>query len=132
MGGWPIPWIAVPYRLGMTYRTRRAKMLELGLCQVCGLGHEEGGEVLMLVNESRVPDGDPAGFEVLAMDDAIMHRRCYRLAVGRCPALRDLRRAGDLQAVVAPVEALSKFEDDQTGEPRWGAPLERCRLEPLP
>jgi hypothetical protein len=91
IGGWPIPWVTPAENLKQTDPDRMSLVVEYALCQVCGLGHNPMGFVYFFVNLEVGPI--PINLEdkiVQAMDNAVLHESCMKLAVGRCPALRDL------------------------------------------
>lgn len=68
------------------------------ICQVCGLGYQHGDEAFALVKAKTIPRARK-DFEVQAMDNGIMHRRCLLLALKHCPELKRLRDKGMLQVV---------------------------------
>ncbi len=101
------------------------------LCQVCGEGHEPDDTVYLLVNDPTEPGTDVSFAWAVAIDDAIMHERCLRLAAGRCPALKRLRAEGKLRVVTCPARAVSAhtFEiGEEAGEPRLAADGEHCTV----
>lgn len=105
-GGYPVPWVSPASSLGETIPERREEVLDGLLCQVCGEGHDPDGTAYLLVGDpASVEDGDPTGRSVRLMDDALMHERCARLAVARCPELRRLR-GGHLAVFRGPVDAV--------------------------
>lgn len=91
--GLPIAWISLPDALGQTDPDRHRTSVLERICQVCGEGHEPDGEIWLMVNEPRREElPEPRdGKEALAMDDALLHPRCAKLALGRCPGLKELR-----------------------------------------
>lgn len=98
IGGWPIPWVSPAENLAEMQGARLLAAASGAICAVCGCDYAEDEVAFALVKESELPES-PDGMEVQAMDGAIMHERCLRLAVGRCPRLRALRDAGELQLV---------------------------------
>jgi hypothetical protein len=75
----------------------------------------DGGTVYVLVNEAPVRGEDLTGRLAQAMDDAVMHGRCARLALARCPHLRALQAASGLAVVRGPAGAVDAhtFDDAQ-------------------
>jgi hypothetical protein len=100
-GGLPVPWVSPIDELKRTHPGRMAEVVENALCQICGLPHEPDATVYLLVNEANVPD-DLETKWLQAMDNAVMHEQCFKLAYGRCPALRELRMEYRLQVFTAP------------------------------
>jgi hypothetical protein len=103
---------------------RQAEVVEYGLCQVCGLGHEPGDTVYVFVAEP--PPAEPEGKVVKAMDDAVLHERCMKLARGRCPGLAAQERAG-LWMLRAPFGAVSVYQPEETDD-FLGIPSEACEV----
>lgn len=107
--GWPVPWVSPKDELSVTDAQRLAEVMDQKLCQVCGKGHEPGTTVFICVNLSNEPelkdcdltDSDNAA---IPMDQGVMHERCARLAVGRCPVLGALKAMGHLQVISALIE----------------------------
>lgn len=91
IGGWPIPWVTPAENLKQTDPDRMAKVVDYALCQICGLAHEPMSFVYFFVNLEIGPIPDNVEDKIVqAMDNAVMHEHCMKLAIGRCPALRDL------------------------------------------
>lgn len=105
---YPVPWISPSSDLAVMDPRRHRRVVEDMLCQVCGEGHQEGSDVYLFVNEASPA---PRGAVAQAMDDALMHERCARLAHGRCPELRRLRQGGRLRAYRAPLSAVVLLEE---------------------
>lgn len=122
----PTPWITVLPNFATIHPGRRERMVEDRLCQVCGLGHEPGAEVIVF-QAGRLRDKATGGelhlgpdFEVAAhfdqvaialRDAALLHERCARLAVRHCPALSRWRESHALFAFAGPLDALMVFKD---------------------
>ena len=91
IGGWPIPWVTPAENLKQTDPDRMTEVVDYALCQVCGLGHNPMSFVYFFVNLEVGPIPDSLEDKMVqAMDNAVLHERCMKLATGRCPALRDL------------------------------------------
>jgi hypothetical protein len=69
------------------------------ICAVCGLGYREAERAYVLVKDEEQHTSIPEGVMIQAMDNAVMHRRCLVLALGRCPKLLELRREGKLKVI---------------------------------
>ena len=82
---------------------------------MCGEAFD-GGTVYVLVNEPPVRGEDLTGRLAQAMDDAVMHGRCARLALARCPHLRALQAAGGLAVVCGPADAVDAHTFDDAPE----------------
>lgn len=88
-------------------------VLDGPLCQVCGQPYEAGARVFLCASaENDGTDRSAVLGEqmVLAMDNGVMHERCIRLAIARCPVLREIR-AKDALIVLSAV-----VDDVQCGE----------------
>lgn len=96
--GWPIPWISPSDDLASMNGPRLVAAASGSVCAVCGGDYFDDEIAYALIKEIDVPES-LEGVGVQAMDGAFMHERCLRLAAGRCPKLRSLREAGDLQLV---------------------------------
>jgi hypothetical protein len=93
IGGRPIPWVSPPENLRMTHPERMEEIVECGLCQVCGEVPDREEDVYLLINLALgvPPEGSDLAEKTLqAMDNAMMHKRCYELATSNCPVLRSL------------------------------------------
>lgn len=116
IGGFPIPWAALPDNLGKTDGDRIIATKAYLLCQVCGFGFEtpESTAVVFLDGglKSKKPYTSVVLPEVLcrAMDDAIMHPRCARLSAGSCPRLKKLREEERFFAFSGPVDAIDEYD----------------------
>lgn len=93
INGWPIPWVSPAEELKRTDPDRMSEVVEWAKCQVCGLSHKPWEIVYFLVNRD-ITGETPSNLEgkvIQAMDQAVMHERCMKLATGRCPVLCNLR-----------------------------------------
>lgn len=110
IAGIPIPWVSSPYEMGKTDGDRREWTKHERGCQVCGEKHEPGAEVVAFLAGPLVSLEDDEkelvfpNLKVMAMDDAILHERCARLAAKHCPKLKEMHAEGSLFAFAAPVE----------------------------
>lgn len=116
----PAPWITETPDFASMDPDRGALSITERLCQVCGEGHEPGADVIIFLDgplrdartrerlESRGPLVNFLHVDVTlkALDQAIMHERCARLAAGACPQLRRMRAEGRLFGFVGPVESI--------------------------
>jgi len=125
----PVPWIVSPPEWAKMDPERGAASLEDRLCQVCGEGHAEpsGGQPprVVIFQDGRLRDRDTGGelnlsergeanlaqflhmsVILCARDQAMLHERCARLAVGTCPFLRGSLERGTLFAFTVPVTDL--------------------------
>jgi hypothetical protein len=107
-GGLPVPWVSPMEQLKRTDPDRMHEVVDHALCQICGLPHEPNSTVYLFANEEVVPH-DIAMKWIQAMDNAILHEQCFKLAYGRCPALRNLRMEYMLQVFTAPIETIKIY-----------------------
>lgn len=144
--GWPrpmspkyglrIPWVSPAEQLKRTHPDRMNEVVEYALCQVCGEGPEDADEfVYALVNGEVSPNPDEIDLTtkvVQAMDNAVMHYHCMRLATGQCPELKCLRAEGNLfvfksqakQTKIYTIGPESADEANKVGEQVLGVPGE--------
>lgn len=109
----PVPWVSPTDKLGVKDPERDEEAKENRTCQICGLGHD--GEVWLFVNEEGVP-AEREGLIALAMDDAILHPRCARLALGNCPALGRLFAQQRLTVLRASIHDVYTVTDPSEGD----------------
>lgn len=129
----PVPWIVPPPEWASMDPERGILSVEDRLCQVCGDPLDRDGEAVIFI------DGMPRdaetyvelaiGYEVgsdpecwaldkivlKARDQAILHDRCAKLAVGFCPFLKRAKEGGRLFAFIGPVASL--FHRTYDGRP---------------
>lgn len=98
VGGLPIPWVSPADDLSTMNAARAAACASGAVCAVCGVGYDEGQEAFAFVRGEALP-ADMSTGTVRAMDNAIMHGRCARLALAVCPKLKSLVAGGLLQIV---------------------------------
>lgn len=88
----PVPWVSPPADLSQVIPERMSEVVDYGLCQICGLEPEPNEKVYLFVNLESGPKPEQMEDKIVqAMDNAILHERCMRLAIGRCPCLKKLR-----------------------------------------
>jgi hypothetical protein len=97
---------------------RKLALLDTRACQVCGVCHNPGDLVFLCVStpvdaEGRPVDRPEDATAVVPMDEALMHERCMRLAVGRCPQLLELRKMGRLLVLRVPVDDVLVRDEEQ-------------------
>lgn len=122
--GWPIPWVSPTEHLGRTHPDRMKEVVDWAKCQVCGDCHKPWEVVYLLVNKDLTgePPSNLEGKMLQAMDNAVMHERCVKLATGRCPALRQMRDDGKLILFAAYWRDIKIYDipedadDDSAGE----------------
>ena len=132
IGGWPIPWVSPPEDLSQTDGDRLLEVIANRLCQVCGLPHAKGERVFLCVsaeNEGTNRKADLNSMTVFPMDNAVMHERCARLAVARCPALRDLAAKGALIVLSAPSESVGLGDRNGRGDDHLAVEGSEARIE---
>ena len=128
----PVPWVTPMPHFAKTDAGRRTRSKHERLCQVCGEGHPDGAEVVLFIDgglrtrslDEELDVEEYRNVLLRAMDDAIMHERCARLAAGFCPRLREMRAKGQLWAFAGPIEAVELHEardepllsDDELGK----------------
>lgn len=119
VNGWPIPWVTPTEELRQTSPERMAEVVDRGLCEVCGIAASPADYVYFLVNLENGPIPENMAEKVVqTMDNAVMHHRCLRLALGRCPALRSLKAKGMLviyRALWGDVGVYSADDEDVLG-----------------
>jgi hypothetical protein len=115
--GFPIPWVSPAEALGITNGDRILATKADRLCQVCG-GPLDSESVVFVDGgrKSKRRHADVDFTEVLcrAMDDAVMHPRCARLAAGRCPRLRQLQREERFMAYIGPTSKIGEYDADES------------------
>lgn len=163
--GWPRPWTAdqngvrrpqawvtVAPNFASMDTDRRAEMTAGLLCQVCGIDHEEGAEVVIfhVGGPRRLDTGEPipmsegeafiaaakaGGIGVECRDGGILHERCARLAARHCPALRRYATTGLLGGFVAPLGAvvvITDGDEDDDGDAIDLVLVDASRVKPWP
>ena len=108
--GKPVPWISPKYELSQMNRTRARHVVRDARCQVCGIPHETGADVFLCISTegTEYTEVPPDAVAVRAMDLAILHERCARLAVARCPVLARLRSISHLQVFKTRLEHVER------------------------
>jgi len=121
----PVPWIVPPPEWASMDPARGRASIEERLCQVCGEGFTEPDEAAVIFLDGMPRDIETyrelaVGYEVgsdpncwaldkivlKARDQAILHERCAKLAVGFCPHLATAKAKNTLFGFVGPVGAL--------------------------
>lgn len=113
IGGFPIPWVSPAENLGTTNGDRILATKGDLLCQVCGVQLDAESVVFVdggRASKRRHRDTDFATVLCRAMDDAVMHPRCARLAVGRCPRLQKLQREERFMAYIGPTSKIEEYD----------------------
>ncbi len=85
------------------------------LCQVCGQPHSIGTRIFLCVsaeNEGTNRSTPLNDKMVLAMDNGVLHERCARLAIARCPVFGEIRSKGALIVLSAGVDDVERGEID--------------------
>lgn len=126
---YPVPWVVSPDDFTKMVEERQREVVANLLCQICGEGHGPHSSetiVNLLVSEHPPSSQSKGGLIAQAMDDAVMHDRCFQLAIYRCPALRRLREANSLWLVRVPLDCVCLV--DQDGEDHLGAYLDHARF----
>jgi hypothetical protein len=131
----PVPWITEVPNFAGTDPGRRLDAQAAKLCQVCGHVHLPGSEVIVFLNGKlrAVPWAKEIDLQeyrnviLRAIDDAIMHERCARLAAGNCPKLKSMRAEGNLFVFAGPIEAVDEYEDPEKPLEANQAGIEACR-----
>lgn len=92
--GWPIPWVSPAHALATMDIPRLRRAASGKICAVCGLDHQPTDAAYIVVSGPKPPHD----VETLAqaMDNAVMHLRCLKLAVGKCPTLLRMIRENRL------------------------------------
>lgn len=118
----PVPWIVPPPEWASMDPARGRASIEERLCQVCGEGFTEPDEPCVIILDGKLRDAEtgdeydvpqhslPAetARRVLmkARDQALLHERCAKLAIGFCPHLARAKAKSRLFAFVGPVGAI--------------------------
>lgn len=108
--GWPIPWIlGAPWNALKHKDARRDNQCATGsYCQVCGVKFrrkERAFGIVRISNNSIDEPGLgrlPANWEVEMADNAICHKKCWRLAFAYCPNLKDGIAKNDIRILRVP------------------------------
>lgn len=126
--GLPVPWISPRNELKVTDPQRMLAVVFGLLCQVCGEGHYADEAVFMFVNDE--PKGNSG--VALAMDNAVMHERCAKLTLGRCPGVNGVMMKGPFYILVAcsnNIEIIYDHEDEErSDEPRLAVQLDKAKI----
>lgn len=127
VNGLPIPWVSPPEDLSQMNGQRAEACASGAICAVCGLGYQDGEEAYVLVRAEAVP-ADLDGGYVIAMDNAVMHKRCAQLAMGVCPALLRMKDQGLLRIVRTTGNNATPTmrKDAKDGEKRLMARFDGC------
>lgn len=132
--GWPVPWVSPQGELSQMDAARERAAATGAVCAVCGRGYQTGARAVAIVKlepgQVITAEQWPTG-EITAMDNAIMHLPCARLAYSTCPVLLALRSEGVLLPVDVPANA-SQLELDDDGHLRALFDAADCRPLPLP
>jgi hypothetical protein len=109
----PVAWITLAPDFAAMDPDRGVRAITDRLCQVCGEGHGEDGEVVIFL-DAELRDAETfekvhPGYDfpaepqdhldrlvLKAKDGAMLHDRCARLAVATCPHLRTAKDRGRL------------------------------------
>lgn len=117
IGGYPVPWVAIPDNLGRTDGERFIATKTDLLCQVCGEAHGKHDEVVVFVGTGlqtksgeKIDPTKAGDILIRCLDDAILHERCARLAAGRCPALKRKAAASEFFAFIGPLFAIVELD----------------------
>lgn len=119
----PVPWIVPPPEWALMDPRRGRQAIEDRLCQVCGEGFESSETPCVIFLDGKIRDAEtlrelhavpryslPPGLAerivLRARDQAILHERCAKLAVGSCPHLVRAKNGGRLFGFVGPVGSL--------------------------
>lgn len=129
----PVPWIVPPPEWATMDPERGTATVEDRLCQVCGEALDRAGDAVIFIDgqprDAETFQEVPVGYELgpnpeqwsreqlvlLARDQAILHERCAKLAVGFCPFLSRAKAGGRLFAFVGPVASI--FHRTYEGRP---------------
>lgn len=87
----PIPWVSPEDQLGNMNQQRHTKAIMETLCQVCGEGWKSRHEKAWACADGGPLDaaeGVPNSGWAPIIDETLMHPRCGKLAIRRCPHLR--------------------------------------------
>lgn len=129
--GLPVPWVSPSNDLAKLEPSRRWAAILGRLCQVCGEGHEDHHQVICLINQK--PPKNLKGKVGMAQSDAMLHERCAKLSLGRCPGLGGLLTGDELYVVAIHARHLYLTPDDQTstegdgGTPRIAFDVENAQ-----
>lgn len=116
VGGYPIPWVSPPEDLSTMSPARMDACATGAICAVCGGDYEDGEEAFAFVHSVEKPEvGPDESLAVQAMDNAIMHERCARLAMKVCPRLSDSRAKGHLYMIRTRGNVAKARRDKKTG-----------------
>jgi hypothetical protein len=118
VGGWPVPWVSPQHDLSNMDAARKVALLDTRMCQVCGLCHSPGDLVFLCVqtavdDQGRYVAKPEDATAVVPMDEGLMHERCARLALARCPRLRELRKRRSLLVLRVPVDDVYVHNGEQ-------------------
>jgi hypothetical protein len=97
---------------------RKVALLDTRMCQVCGVCHSPGDLVFLCVQTPVDGQGQYVArpedaTAVVPMDEGLMHERCARLALSRCPRLQHLRKERSLLVLRVPVDDVSVLKEEQ-------------------
>ena len=133
IGGWPIPWVSPHSKLAVMSPTRTRRVLYNKLCQVCGKKHEKGSLVYICVDgKDSYLSAEAVAFHdryVVPMDHGIMHERCFRLALARCPKLKEKKKEGELVCVSTQIENIRLEYVTKADTKEFIVPADQCYYE---
>lgn len=115
--GLPVPWVSPEDNLKQVHEDRHLACILALLCQVCGYQHMPGIPVIFFVNQEggTIPKNLETAGMATAMDDAVLHTRCAKLTLGRCPGVGGVRDKGRLHVVETTSEKIiiRYFEEEE-------------------
>lgn len=117
-----MPWNSDRDNLGLRHMHRTRRTATGWLCQVCGLRFTPTERAVLFgtmptdpaysLSVPAVGEAIPEGAGIHAMDHGLLHRECARIAAAWCPALKDLRSAGELLAFSVSPGSIEAFGDE--------------------
>ncbi len=129
INGLPIPWVSPINNLASMSAARAAACASGAICAVCGGDYQDGEAAYVLVrSEGLAPDLSTTN--IRAMDNGVLHQRCLKLALKRCPELRRLRQASLLHVVRCEGNA-ADIDISQDDKPQAVLDGSKCQHVPI-
>ncbi len=123
--GYPIPWYNDADDLRAVHGARYSACASGAICPICGVAFIDGMRAFAFLSLRQLEGTALAdaltsslehpldGFDVSPMDNSVMHDKCAKLSLARCPHLADLISAGDLFVIELPANACDVHGPDE-------------------
>ncbi len=122
--GYPVPWYNDYDDLKITHKARYRACASGAICPVCGCGYDDNETAYALLSLRQL-EGTPLaealrsdlewpldGHDVSPMDNSVMHTKCCRLALAKCPHLTMLMAENELFVIQLPANSCDVVPGD--------------------